>query len=265
MPRIRFLTAGAILWLGLLGSGASIATAAAQTAAATEAEVGQPLQLVPRAAASRVVVRKVVRQRVSAPSAVIPPKLHERRLSTRLRRTHVALATPAKHRPMGKIAHARHRLLAHNAFVGRHRKPAPPPLTEVAAASPTVAAFAPPAALEPTESEHAVRVTSADTLNEIDLAASAPNAPADQPTPTTSVTGSATRIATAAMLTPAVASDGAEAQPKPDAVVAFARRPRNEVGSTAWILQVMAALGGAVAAGASAWFLIGSTPQRTFG
>ena len=39
----------------------------------------------------------------------------------------------------------------------------------------------------------------------------------------------------------------------------------NEVGSTSWILQVLAALGGAVTAGTVAWFLIGGTPQRTYG
>ena len=37
------------------------------------------------------------------------------------------------------------------------------------------------------------------------------------------------------------------------------------VGSASWIAQVLAALGGAVAAGAVAWFLIGSGPVRTYG
>ena len=39
----------------------------------------------------------------------------------------------------------------------------------------------------------------------------------------------------------------------------------NQVGSASWIAQVLAALGGAVAAGSAAWFLIGVTPQRTYG
>ena len=43
------------------------------------------------------------------------------------------------------------------------------------------------------------------------------------------------------------------------------RAQGGEVGSTSWILQVMAALGGAVAAGSVAWFLIGAAPQRTYG
>jgi hypothetical protein len=37
------------------------------------------------------------------------------------------------------------------------------------------------------------------------------------------------------------------------------------VGSPSWIAQVLAALGGAVAAGSVAWFLIGSGPVRTYG
>lgn len=37
------------------------------------------------------------------------------------------------------------------------------------------------------------------------------------------------------------------------------------VGSASWFAQVLAALGGAIAAGAVAWFLIGGGPVRTYG
>jgi hypothetical protein len=37
------------------------------------------------------------------------------------------------------------------------------------------------------------------------------------------------------------------------------------VGSASWIAQVLAAFGGAVAAGVVAWFLIGGGPQRMYG
>jgi hypothetical protein len=37
------------------------------------------------------------------------------------------------------------------------------------------------------------------------------------------------------------------------------------VGGTPWIAQVLAALGGAVAAGVTAWFMIGPGPQRMYG
>jgi hypothetical protein len=39
----------------------------------------------------------------------------------------------------------------------------------------------------------------------------------------------------------------------------------NSVGSASWIAQVLAAFGGAVAAGVVAWFLIGGSPRRTYG
>ena len=37
------------------------------------------------------------------------------------------------------------------------------------------------------------------------------------------------------------------------------------LGSATWIAQVLAAIGGAVAAGSVAWFLIGYAPQRSYG
>ena len=37
------------------------------------------------------------------------------------------------------------------------------------------------------------------------------------------------------------------------------------VGSASWIAQVLAALGGAIAAGVVAWFLLGTGPQRMYG
>jgi hypothetical protein len=37
------------------------------------------------------------------------------------------------------------------------------------------------------------------------------------------------------------------------------------VGSMSWLAQVLAALGGAVAAGVTAWFMIGPGPQRMYG
>lgn len=41
--------------------------------------------------------------------------------------------------------------------------------------------------------------------------------------------------------------------------------PRSSVGSASWIAQLLAALGGALAAGAVAWFLIRPAPQRNYG
>jgi hypothetical protein len=41
--------------------------------------------------------------------------------------------------------------------------------------------------------------------------------------------------------------------------------PPSQVGSASWIAHVLAALGGAIAAGAVAWFLIRPAPERTYG
>jgi hypothetical protein len=48
-----------------------------------------------------------------------------------------------------------------------------------------------------------------------------------------------------------------------DAVQAFsAQQAKSPIGSASWIMQIMAALGGAAAAGFAAWFLIGSATPR---
>jgi hypothetical protein len=45
--------------------------------------------------------------------------------------------------------------------------------------------------------------------------------------------------------------------------VAVARGP-SPAGTSAWVAQLLAAIGGAMAAASVAWFLIGSAPQRTY-
>jgi hypothetical protein len=91
----------------------------------------------------------------------------------------------------------------------------------------------------------AVRVVSPDDANEIDLAADAPEVAASK----------------------GPRSDIAAAQP-PEAeaetvAVAPAREP-SAAGTSAWVAQLLAAIGGAMAAASVAWFLIGSAPQRTY-
>jgi hypothetical protein len=69
--------------------------------------------------------------------------------------------------------------------------------------------------------------------------------------------------------TPAAApADGAEATPAARAVLAAPLHQDtgpDPVGSSSWIAQVLAAVGGAFAAGTVAWFLIGSGPARIYG
>jgi len=109
------------------------------------------------------------------------------------------------------------------------------------------------ASAEPTPSElvvggRTVKVASQDEVNEIDLAANDAAAPQGG--------------AVAAVTAPT--SDGMAAASPESLTSAPAKKPL-AIGSTAWLMQVLAALGGAVAAGSMAWFLIGSTPQRTYG
>jgi hypothetical protein len=95
---------------------------------------------------------------------------------------------------------------------------------------------------------HALQVASSAEVNEIDLVANSsllqlngapPNSVAEDNPPTREIV--------------ATKSDFAN--------VAVTQRWGADVGSTSWILQVLAALGGAVTAGSVAWFLIGRRPE----
>ena len=89
----------------------------------------------------------------------------------------------------------------------------------------------------------AVRVVSPDDANEIDLAADAPEVAASK----------------------GPRSDLAAAQPPEAETVAVAQaREPSAAGTSAWVAQLLAAIGGAMAAASVAWFLIGSAPQRTY-
>ena len=68
---------------------------------------------------------------------------------------------------------------------------------------------------------------------------------------------------------PVAASNDSGIAPPPPAPQSVLAAPvhhdTNRVGSAWWIAQVLAAVGGAVTAGAVAWFLIGGGPVRTYG
>jgi hypothetical protein len=87
----------------------------------------------------------------------------------------------------------------------------------------------------------AVQVVSPDDANEIDMAADAPEVAASK----------------------GPRSDIAAAQP-PEAETVAVARPASPAGTSAWVAQLLAAIGGAMAAASVAWFLIGSAPQRTY-
>jgi hypothetical protein len=119
--------------------------------------------------------------------------------------------------------------------------------TPVAAAEPAPQpqpAFVQPDPKELVVGGRTVQVASPDDVNAIDLAADEKN----------NAAGAAPK------------SDNAQAEPAVQAMVAApAQHDASPVGSASWIAQVLAALGGAIAAGSVAWFLIGSTPQRMYG
>jgi hypothetical protein len=104
-----------------------------------------------------------------------------------------------------------------------------------------------------------------------DLAATSPPAsPAASETPSTDAVVSAlVGTAAAAPISPPAAAVAATTAARntamvaePDFVKASDPQPKSPVGSASWMMQVMAALGGAIAAGAAAWFLIGRASPR---
>jgi hypothetical protein len=91
-----------------------------------------------------------------------------------------------------------------------------------------------------------VQVVAPEEVNQIDLTA-------DDQTPTAAARfeGQGTMPATQTVLAAPVHEDGSQ--------------NAGPLGSASWFAQVLAALGGAFAAGTVAWFLIGSGPVRTYG
>lgn len=258
MLSIRIVTRGAIVPALVLVSGMTAGGAMAQTADGSTA--GRPLQL----------LQNVKQTHNAKNSANSKPQTKAAARSASKSKT----ASNTMPKTMSKTAS---RSRAHTRLTERRRLPAPPvvaqaPVSETASAmnrptgpsAPlgevgprTLAAFpaAPPGSAagtlapnEPVVGGQEVKVASPDTVNEIGLAAANNGTVANDAQP-------ATAPATATAATPQADS----------ATVAVAQTQPSQVGSTAWIMQVLAALGGAIAAGSVAWFLIGSAPQRTYG
>ena len=93
-----------------------------------------------------------------------------------------------------------------------------------------------------------VQVESSNQINELDLAADNDNSATAGAAPSESTDAAAP---VQAVLAAPVNQD--------------ASQNTDTVGRASWIAQVLAAFGGAVAAGAVAWFLIGSGPVRIYG
>ena len=174
--------------------------------------------------------------KILAPSDNVKIKPHGHRLGMPTWRTH-AFAAHQKTRHLLAVAPAQADIWA---------DPEAARATQVASDEPeqqgaAVAAESAPSAL--LVGGRAVRVVSPDDANEIDLAADAPEVAASK----------------------GPRSDIAAAQPPEAETVAVAQaREPSAAGTSAWVAQLLAAIGGAMAAASVAWFLIGSAPQRTY-
>jgi hypothetical protein len=229
MLTIRTIAAGAfLLSLPLLAAGTTMAQAA------TGAEPGKPLQLLQGASAPGKIKTKPHVRTAHHHSKVrfAAAKVHTTRSDEA---AETAKAAPAPDGPPANIWPS-----------APSTGPAPASVPAGLTMQAPVAVAAPAPAPAPSElvvGGRSVDVVASDQPPVIDLAANAPQTAAVEPSQDDAV---ATRHATAFVAT-AHDQDAAGA-----------------VGSASWIAQVLAALGGAVAAGTVAWFLIGSTPQRTY-
>jgi hypothetical protein len=225
MLSIRIVAAGALISVMTVGG------AMAQTA--TDSGAGKPIQLLqvatqPDKTKSKPHAKRIMKIRTAAKRTG--------------RRHRLAAETPIHVAEAAKPAAP----AAAPADVWANVTPVTAPATVASSAPAPQLAAAPP---ESTPSElvlggQTVHVVPPDETNEIDRAADAQIA--------SSVTATQSAVATAA---PAADT----------ATVALAHEQTSHVGSASWIAQILAALGGAVAAGSAAWFLMGSAPQRTYG
>jgi hypothetical protein len=240
MPRIRIAAAGAAL---LLLSGLNASGAAAQTA--TDQATGQPLQLLrwlhltsqPNKPTTRPRAKLAERKTIRAAATFTK---HRRLPVETAEATPPAINWPA----VNPIAPMKTTIMTTTLV------PSPQP-----ALMPGV-----PVPNELVVAGQTVQVASPDEVNELDIAANDTQPPASDADPTD---------------TPYPArNEAAEATSKSDSLLAASQQPSasqvsshtgSQVGTASWIAQVLAALGGAVAAGSAAWFLIGVTPQRTYG
>jgi len=236
MLRIGIVTASAFVSINLFVS----ASATAQTAAGSAS--GNPLQLM-----------RVAEQ----PQQTKKP--HARSL--------------AKSSAKSRLTE-RNRTKTHSTVVDAADQGAPAPASEqtstatiwpvVNALSPTALAATAPLPAWPAHDQapgemivggQTVQVVSADDVNQLDLAAGGGTAmPSEAALPA------------GAPATTSLAPETDELGPKADSLkAADVEQSGAPVGSASWILQVLAALGGAATAASLAWFMIGATPQRTYG
>jgi hypothetical protein len=269
---------------------------AAGPALAQYEPVGKPLQLVPqvysgKSAAtprSRVSAKKAARSESRA-EIKSEPRTASQSEATAEARTQQHVSLRRKHRPRTEMAEQKRPQRAAAAASAETTAPttaaaapqrarvdpAPPaPVATAAAALPPQAA--PPAAAKAGElmvGGQAVQVRSPDEANELDLAANGPGTTATAPASEPALSPGSAPLYNLAATSPPAEADAAPASntaPPAGAAPAADTEParadvvqaKSPIGSAFWIMQIMAALGGAAAAGSAAWFLIGSASPR---
>ena len=106
---------------------------------------------------------------------------------------------------------------------------------------------------------HTVQITSQDEINALDLAAGDATANAPPQPPAGQADATADTPATADNIT------AADSKPADTPVIAFAERDDTDKGRDVWYENLLATLGGVLAAASAAWFLLGSAPPRRNG
>jgi hypothetical protein len=267
MRHFRVVAAGVIVCGYLFASGTFAGGAAAQTAD----PVGMPMQLLqllkpgktaevkPHAKlAAKSRVRLAAKPVAKSSSKSSNKSSDKTRIASRKKlRSHIMLAERKRHQLQAAAQVA-------DASASDNAWPAAPtamaadattlaPVPQIAPAPQIAAPVAGAIASELVVDGQTIQVASPDQANEIDLAANNAVVASDASLGTMTASNAALTEVTE----PAV---------KPDATSAAVAQAQNaDVSSTSWFLQVMAALGGAAAAGSVAWFLIGSAPQRMYG
>jgi hypothetical protein len=220
----------------------ALVVAAGGAVAQTSDQTGQPLKLL---------------------AGLRPP--HEAKARERKANVHAKIAHKTTHTAAAKNFAVRTRVAGkkHGKIVAAQSEPVPTQTTPIAPpanAWPTGNTAAPASTPETAPADNAprqssvtvggqtVQVDSPNQVNELDLAARDNNAAA--PSAALSDRPDVATAAQTALAAPVHADAGQNV---------------DTVGSVSWIAQVLAAFGGAVAAGAVAWFLIGSGPVRIYG
>lgn len=248
MLRIRIVSVGAAVAMALV-----LATNIAAAQTATSGQAGKPLALL---AGLRPPHEHKAHQSVATVHARTASKSSKRTAAKKM-----AAATKSARKEHHRIAAKPAVEPVTVAAVRADDPPAPPPANAFAAsvwpvnsaAASEVASGPPPGTAADDKLKmsaivvdgRTVQVASPDQINAIDLAAD-DNVAAKVPAPV----------------------ERTDAKPTARAVFAAPVSQdeiRSPVGSASWIAQVLAALGGAVAAGTVAWFLIGGGPQQMYG